>query len=172
MKNKKLLIILIVALLLINAALLVYQLTCKSCRSGDLRNQIIGGDKDEHGCYVAAGYSWCETKQKCYRAWEENCEEFSIAPTPVADFVKTGNLVATAAGGSTDEGWSLLYEEPGKPALKVNLIFSNESMCDQGSGQQPCLILSSLTIGERVSVSGIKSEDGSRIMVIQMTQVK
>jgi putative hemolysin len=33
----------------------------------------IGGDKDSHGCLIAAGYSWCETKQKCLRTWEENC---------------------------------------------------------------------------------------------------
>lgn len=36
-------------------------------------NQTIGGDKDEHGCLIAAGYSWCEAKQKCLRIWEENC---------------------------------------------------------------------------------------------------
>lgn len=35
--------------------------------------QPIGGDKDEHGCLIAAGYSWCEDKQKCIRAWEEDC---------------------------------------------------------------------------------------------------
>ena len=35
--------------------------------------KLIGGDKDEHGCYIAAGYSWCETKQKCLRNWEEIC---------------------------------------------------------------------------------------------------
>ena len=33
-------------------------------------NQIIGGDKDEHGCLVAAGYSWNESEQKCVREWE------------------------------------------------------------------------------------------------------
>jgi len=38
------------------------------------KNKIIGGDKDEHGCLIAAGYSWCEIKQKCLRAWEESCE--------------------------------------------------------------------------------------------------
>lgn len=36
-------------------------------------DQIIGGDKDEHGCLIAAGYSWCGEKQKCIRVWEENC---------------------------------------------------------------------------------------------------
>lgn len=38
------------------------------------KNKIIGGDKDEHGCLIAAGYSWCEVKQKCLRVWEESCE--------------------------------------------------------------------------------------------------
>jgi hypothetical protein len=33
----------------------------------------IGGDKDDHGCLVAAGYRWCADKNKCLRAWEETC---------------------------------------------------------------------------------------------------
>ncbi|OGZ33642.1 MAG: hypothetical protein A2Y98_01780 [Candidatus Portnoybacteria bacterium RBG_19FT_COMBO_36_7] len=36
-------------------------------------SQLIGGQKDEHGCLIAAGYSWCEAKQKCLRTWEEPC---------------------------------------------------------------------------------------------------
>lgn len=36
--------------------------------------KIIGGDKDEGGCLIGAGYSWCELKQKCLRVWEEPCE--------------------------------------------------------------------------------------------------
>lgn len=35
--------------------------------------KIIGGDKDIHGCYIAAGYQWCESKHKCIRPWEESC---------------------------------------------------------------------------------------------------
>jgi len=38
-----------------------------------LEEQIIGGDIDEHGCYLMAGYNWCESKQKCLRNWEEEC---------------------------------------------------------------------------------------------------
>ena len=38
------------------------------------KEKIIGGDQDEHGCYLAAGYSWCEEKQKCLRSWEEACD--------------------------------------------------------------------------------------------------
>lgn len=37
--------------------------------------KLIGGDKDEHGCLIAAGYTWCEEKEKCLRTWEEECEE-------------------------------------------------------------------------------------------------
>jgi hypothetical protein len=32
-----------------------------------------GNDKDEHGCIASAGYTWCESKQKCLRTWEEDC---------------------------------------------------------------------------------------------------
>jgi plastocyanin len=35
--------------------------------------QLVGNDRDVHGCIGSAGYSWCEIKQKCLRSWEENC---------------------------------------------------------------------------------------------------
>ena len=28
-----------------------------------------------HGCLSGGGYSWCEAKNKCLRAWEEDCTE-------------------------------------------------------------------------------------------------
>lgn len=46
--------------------------------------KLIGGDKDEHGCLIAAGYSWCETKQKCLRTWEEECPAEETKMTLVA----------------------------------------------------------------------------------------
>lgn len=47
----------------------------KLSESPQLRpGQIVGGDKDIHGCIGSAGYSWCEAKQKCLRIWEETCE--------------------------------------------------------------------------------------------------
>lgn len=39
--------------------------------------ELIGGQKDEHGCLVAAGYSWCEEKEKCLRLWEEGCNRMT-----------------------------------------------------------------------------------------------
>jgi len=41
--------------------------------AGCATEKPIGGDKDEHGCLSAAGYTWCESKQKCLRTWEEGC---------------------------------------------------------------------------------------------------
>lgn len=35
--------------------------------------KIIGNETDEHGCLLMAGYTWCEPKQRCIRAWEEEC---------------------------------------------------------------------------------------------------
>ena len=37
-------------------------------------NNIVGNDRDEHGCIGSAGYIWCEEKKKCLRSWEEKCE--------------------------------------------------------------------------------------------------
>lgn len=48
-------------------AIAVYVVCCH-------KNQIMGGERDEHGCLVAAGYSWCEARQECLRLWEEPCD--------------------------------------------------------------------------------------------------
>lgn len=41
--------------------------------NGENGEELVGGQKDGHGCLIAAGYSWCESKQKCLRSWEEAC---------------------------------------------------------------------------------------------------
>lgn len=56
--------------------------TKESCPQDCAKNEgleIIGGDKDEHGCLIAAGYSWCEEKQKCLRTWEESCDSIDTS---------------------------------------------------------------------------------------------
>ncbi len=78
-KNNKRLIW-IIAIIAV-AAILIY-ICCN-------KPQIIGGDKDEHGCLIAAGYSWCDAKQKCLRVWEEEC--------PITE------NVCTEAGGNWNE---------------------------------------------------------------------
>jgi len=73
---------------------------------------LIGGETDEHGCLVAAGYSWCEEKQKCLRSWEENCTteqpspeasiEPSLEPSPAAAAPDISVLAGEVAAAATE----------------------------------------------------------------------
>jgi len=45
-------------------------------------NNIVGGDRDAHGCIGSAGYTWCAVKNKCLRIWEEKCETTPINSGP------------------------------------------------------------------------------------------
>ena len=51
---------------------------------GTTTNNIVGNDRDAHGCIGSAGYSWCAVKNKCLRVWEEKCEVVSTTTNPVA----------------------------------------------------------------------------------------
>ncbi len=51
-----------------------------SAKDCTLVANVVGGDRDEHGCIGSAGYSWCEAKQKCLRIWEEPCGGSSGSP--------------------------------------------------------------------------------------------
>ena len=33
-------------------------------------NEMVGNDKDEHGCIASAGYTWSEVQQNCIRLFE------------------------------------------------------------------------------------------------------
>lgn len=73
---------------------------------------LVGNDRDEHGCIPSAGYSWCELKQKCLRTWEEPCTPVTLAPAvtvaPTVDetatlkaFIKQA-LVAKYGSGASE----------------------------------------------------------------------
>ncbi|MFH1827448.1 MAG: hypothetical protein ABH812_03415 [bacterium] len=65
-------------IILIIAVITIYLSTYKQKSWSELKEkeeQIIGGDKDEGGCLIGAGYSWCEIKQECLREWEEPCKK-------------------------------------------------------------------------------------------------
>lgn len=52
---------------------------CEFAACPEKSENILGGDKDEHGCIGSAGYSWCEEKQKCLRTWEEPCDSIDTS---------------------------------------------------------------------------------------------
>ena len=58
------------------AAIVLSGASCSMAVSRQQTNQppqLVGNDRDAHGCIPSAGYSWCEVKQKCLRPWEEKC---------------------------------------------------------------------------------------------------
>jgi len=63
---------------------------------------IIGGDRDVHGCIGSAGYSWCGAKQKCLRPFEEFCPDQA---TRVATAVQKNTGVTLAAKGESTFTW-------------------------------------------------------------------
>lgn len=67
------------ALVIVLGSFLFYQAAIAPAPGGEGEGmeQIVGGDRDEHGCIGSAGYSWCEVKGKCLREWEEPCDTTS-----------------------------------------------------------------------------------------------
>lgn len=60
-----------------NLIFAVIGIAISGCQSSNLNknNQqdtmvAIGGDKDKHGCLIAAGYTWSTLQQDCIRIWE------------------------------------------------------------------------------------------------------
>lgn len=105
----------------------------ESPSSNEDGNQLIGGQKDEYGCLTPAGYSWCATKQKCLRIWEETCDSGqdengikqafskkynkSIADISVNISQNDGNFATGAVtfgqGGPGEGGYFFAYKKDG-----------------------------------------------------------
>jgi hypothetical protein len=137
---------------------------------------IVGNDRDTHGCIGSAGYSWCAVKNKCLRAWEEKCQAAATTTTGIAEpptapitFSKTGNLTYRGEQ-KTDSGWTLTYEEPGKPALLAFLRLDSNSVCNWTGKNESCLSLT-LTNGTRAKVEGYQ-QTGTYVLVTKITAVR
>ena len=62
---------LLVTVIIIAGIIILYFLLIKPSSNNEStipveKKQLVGGDKDEHGCLIAAGYSWCEEKQNVF----------------------------------------------------------------------------------------------------------
>jgi len=79
-------IIAIIALLVLGGGSYIYVNNKAEAPNVPTSTQIVGGDKDIHGCLGSAGYSWCEVKNKCLRVWEEKCE-VATTTIPVGQIV-------------------------------------------------------------------------------------
>jgi heat shock protein HslJ len=81
---------------------------------------IVGGDRDEYGCILSAGYSWCEVKGRCIRPWEEECtREEKTSPLDTTYTVEgtkvtlvDGQASAEVAPGSASTDTYRVFGEP------------------------------------------------------------
>ncbi len=94
---------------------------------------------------------------------------YVLPPIEGADFIETGNLVE-----GKDNKWALLYEEPGQPALKVDLSFNSESLCELEQEIKSCLILPDdfFEVGERVEIEGTKQGEKVVAYRLRMKETK
>lgn len=74
--------ILLIVLFLVLGASLVFAAQGNSSSAGQQGNnspsdnKVIGGDRDEHGCLIAAGYSWNDSEQECVREWSHDSDRY------------------------------------------------------------------------------------------------
>ncbi len=120
---------------------------------------LIGGDKDAGGCWIGAGYSWCEAKQKCLRVFEEDCLSVEGITTalaskhnkPVSEVFVLINKENTkyAVGGvkyGTKEGEGGLFMAT-KPADKWEIIFDGNGSIDCGRIKQEYQFPAEMLVG-------------------------
>lgn len=100
--------------------------------------------------------SFCQTEA------EKIIDSFTFLDRP--NFFEKGNL--TDVDGTK---YNLVYEKPGKPALSVEIDFSNKSLCkSNGSTYRECKY-SDFSVGDRVDVWGYKT--GDKVGVLKMTEL-
>lgn len=117
---KKINIIILIVCLILVAGAVYFSLTKKaSIESNDNSNQIIGGDKDEHGCIGAAGYGWCEATRKCFRPFEEFC---SSDVKSLVDKIKQATNIGLLAKGEASFNW-IIYDGKNYTGKTISGVF-------------------------------------------------
>lgn len=81
--------------------------------------------------------------------------ESSLPPLTI-NFSETGNL-SKQKNELDEDAWFLVYEKPGQPGLKAELIFDEESICEINGQKVDCLA-GNFNAGERVKVEGMTEE--------------
>ncbi len=101
---------------------------------------MVGSDRDAHGCIGSAGYTWCESKSKCIRTWEESCPAKSTGIV-VNDTLNSTNQSAYCSKGDWTSGLSCINDcpsgttcfasnctcIPNPPANQTNQSYTNQT---------------------------------------------
>ena len=63
--------------------------------------QMLGSSRDEHGCYIGAGFQWCEPLNRCIRPWVTSCPLSEHAPMPAPHILPELGDVCRSGGQET-----------------------------------------------------------------------
>jgi len=85
-------------------------------------------------------------------------------PTEKGNFSQTGNLSAQ------EDGWSLVWDEPGRMALNVKLKFTEQSSCILGGEKKDCGLLNKDEGSYYISVEGNRNEDEVTVIKLEEQQ--
>jgi hypothetical protein len=66
-------------------------------------SQMLGSSRDEYGCYIGAGFKWCEPLKRCIRPWVNSCpnEGASPSPSPTPHILPEQGYVCRSGGVET-----------------------------------------------------------------------
>jgi len=110
-------------------ATMLYSCQSSNAHKADLQDSItsVGGQKDEHGCLVSAGYTWSTLRQECVRAFEESIALYIMnmgTSYQTAAYVHIDSVQQKAEIFVPDEKNSLILEKDGENYSngKFNLV--------------------------------------------------
>merc|ERR1719336_3015884 len=75
--------------------------------SSPVRPRAVGGQKDEHGCLSAAGYSWDPEYGECIQPWNKP-KKLEIKPLPLAPLPELAPVAPQVVGGQRDKHGCLI----------------------------------------------------------------
>lgn len=89
-------------------------------------NEVIGGQRDEHGCLGPAGYSYNETVGACLREWEVEETHRSDVKTAVNYLKKVTSVIGLTVIeiNSTENGKNITFDQESRKII-VYLNFGN-----------------------------------------------
>jgi hypothetical protein len=77
------------------------------------------------------------------------------------EFIEIGNIT------KDNNQWYLVYEKPGKPALRVELLFDDDSRCDDQRADNSCLP-AYWRVGDRVEIKGVLENEKVRVKIFKI----
>lgn len=95
------------------------------------KTELVGSDRDVHGCIGSAGYTWCQIKEKCLRTWEESCSIEDELKNYLRDNLSELSPEKEVLGGKfyvtnlelTSPSTAVVDYEDGHIALQANFVF-------------------------------------------------